>query len=143
MKITIEIAQKRMEDLIGENKFKIVFWEGTSKPAIAECLECGKRVIFQRGSSFYTNNSYSKINFDGTCSYCRRAIYAEINIHSYKGNLKRLEYVLKKNNLKEEDKKEILEKIKSINEKILKEKDLIARQEEKKLEYQKQKGKIV
>lgn len=135
LKVSIEQAQLKMNQKIGEGKFKIIHWEGASKPVIIECLKCGEHIVFTKGSSIYTNRNV--YNFEGECLYCKRRHYAEINIHSYKMQIKRLQNKIDKKEYSKNGEKMVSEKIEEIKLKIIREENIISEQLEKEKAYQK------
>lgn len=135
-KISIEIANERMVEKIGEGKFKIAHWDGTSKPVIVECLKCGEHAIFKQGSSVYTDRNV--YNFDGECSYCKRRFYSEINIQNYKKQIKKLQKRISNKEYTDSGATMVAEKIKDIEFKIAREENIISEQLKKEKDYQKQ-----
>ena len=136
LKVSIEQAQLKMNQKIGEGKFKIIHWEGASKPTIIECTKCGEHIVFTKGHSVYINRT--KFNFEGICLYCQRKNYAEINIHNYTAQIKKLQRKIDKKEYSESGEIMVKQKIEEIKLKIKREQNIISEQTEKEKEYQKQ-----
>lgn len=121
MRVTKEIAQQRMNDMLKHNKFEITTWEGTTKPAQIKCKICGDSIDFTQGKSIYMEKTHYG-GFNGECNKCNRYKFAYENIKTYEGYIDGYNKLIEKNLSKT---KTYLEKIKENEIKIEKEKNII------------------
>lgn len=71
-KVTKEVAQKRLDELLGERRFEVIKWEKTNSPATIKCLECEGEITFKAGQSIYSFNNFG--GFKGKCGNCLKKI---------------------------------------------------------------------
>jgi len=120
-RITKELAQQRMNDMLEHDKFEIMDWDGTSKPATIRCTTCGDTINFKQGQTMYLKKTL-RGGFNGECNKCNRYKFAHENIKTYESYIENYEKLIDENSIKKEI---YLEKIKEYESKIKHEKEII------------------
>lgn len=119
--VTKDLAQQRMNAMIGNNKFEILNWEKTYKPATIKCTVCGYTIDFKQGQTMYLKKT-PRGGFNGECNKCNRYKFAYDNIKTYESYIEMYKKLI---NEKPQNKEWYLKKIKENKLKIKHEKEII------------------
>jgi hypothetical protein len=125
-RITKELAQQRMNDMLEHDKFEILDWDSTYKPATIKCKLCGDEINFKQGQTMYLKKT-SRGGFNGECNKCNRYKFAYQNIKTYENYIEGYKNLIDEKPANEQI---YLEKIKENKLKIDKEKEKIKEYEE-------------
>lgn len=128
-RITKELAQQRMNDMLGHDKFEILNWDRTHKPATIRCKVCRGTIDFKYGQTMYLKKT-PRGGFNGECNKCNRYKFAYKNIKTYESYIEGYKNLIEEKPLGKET---YLEKIKENESKIKHEKEII--REYQKLTY--------
>ena len=120
-RITKELAQQRMNDMLGNDRFEILNWDRTYKPATIKCKVCGDTIDFKQGQTMYLKKT-PRGGFNGECNRCNRYKFAHENIETYESYIKTYKNLI---NEKPQNEEWYLKKIKEYESKIDREKEII------------------